>query len=258
MKFGCCVKTPTDVAILAEAGYDFCELPAAAVQPFETDADVQETLTILKQLPIPAEAFNLLVPRQLRLLGPEYDPAALRTYLQRAFTRMVAIGGQVAVLGSGGARNFPDDMARTDALDQLAVSLSLAGEEAARAGITLVLEPLNTRESNVFNTVTEAYNFIKNRKVPHMQVLADLHHMEMDDEPLANVVTAADMLRHVHVADGERKAPGSGGYNYPGFMQALRQAGYDTRISIECRWDDLATQAASSLKYLHQQWAASA
>ena len=37
MRFGCCVL-PNQIDTLARAGYDFCELPARAVLPFEDDA----------------------------------------------------------------------------------------------------------------------------------------------------------------------------------------------------------------------------
>ena len=37
MRFGVCVP-PDKIDILARAGYDFCELPASAVRPFDDDA----------------------------------------------------------------------------------------------------------------------------------------------------------------------------------------------------------------------------
>jgi hypothetical protein len=37
MRFGICV-TPDQIATVAAAGFDFCELPARAVMPFDDDA----------------------------------------------------------------------------------------------------------------------------------------------------------------------------------------------------------------------------
>jgi sugar phosphate isomerase/epimerase len=253
MRFGCCVA-PAQIDILARAGYDFCELPAAAVQPFEGDAAALPALRALADAPLRPEAFNVLVPATLPMVGPHVDRDALRAYLRRTFGRMVQLGGAVVVLGSGGARRIPAGMPRAQALDQLADSLALAADEAGRAGIELALEHLNQNECNVFTTIAECQAFIEQRALAGLRLLADLHHLELEHEPLDNVIAAAPLLAHVHVADGGRRAPGVGGYDYAGFMAALRRALYDRRISAECQWEDLATQAADALAFMKASW----
>ena len=253
MRFGCCVA-PDQIDIIARAGYDFCELPTAAVQPFEDDAAALPAMRTLAAAPLRAEAFNVLVPAQLPLVGPQVDRDALRMYLRRAFGRMVQLGGVVVVLGSGGARRIPATMPREQALDQLADSLALAADEASRAGIELALEHLNQSECNVFTTVAECQAFIEERGLTGLRLLADLHHLELEHEQLDSVIAAAPLLAHVHVADGGRRAPGVGGYNYTGFMHALHSVGYDRRICAECMWEDLATQAAGALAFMRSQW----
>src|SRR4051812_14930647 len=217
MRFGCCVA-PDQIDILARAGYDFCELPAAAVQPFEDDTAALPALRALAAAPLRPEAFNVLVPAKLPLVGPQVDRDALQVYLRRAFTRMVQLGGAVVVLGSGGARRIPENMPREQALDQLADTLALAADEAGRAGIELALEHLNRGECNVFTSVAECQSFIEQRGLTGLRLLADLHHLELEHEPHGNVIAAAPLLAHMHVADGGRRAPGMGGYNYTSFM----------------------------------------
>ncbi|MEO7911029.1 MAG: sugar phosphate isomerase/epimerase, partial [Roseiflexaceae bacterium] len=253
MRFGCCVA-PNQIDILARAGYDFCELPAAAVHPFEHDAAALPALRALANAPLRPEAFNVLVPAKLPLVGPQVDLAALRSYLRRTFERMVQLGGAVVVLGSGGARRIPENMPRKPALDQLADALALAADEAGRAGIELALEHLNQGECNVFTSVAECQSFIEQRGLTGLRLLADLHHLELEHEPLENVIAAAPLLAHVHVADGGRRAPGLGGYDYAGFMAALHSVSYDYRISAECAWEDLEQQAAVALAFMQSQW----
>ena len=254
MRFGVCVA-PEQIDSIARAGFDYCELPARAVLPMEDDRTAMPALRAIAAAPIRPEAFNVLVPATLPLVGPHADLAALRGYLRSAFQRMAWLGASVVVLGSGAARQIPDSMERAAALDQLADALALAGDEAGRAGITLALEHLNRGESNVFNSVAESYSFIRDRGLAGVQILADLHHIALEHEPFDSVITAAPLLVHVHVADGGRKAPGKGGYDYAGFMAVLHQVGYDARISAECSWDDLDAEAPAALAFMREQWA---
>jgi sugar phosphate isomerase/epimerase len=265
MRFGCCVSTREQIDILAQAGYDFCELPAAAVRPFDDDAIAQPALRALESAPLRAEAFNVLVPPVLPLVGSGYDPAALRAYLRRAFVRMARLGAEVVVLGSGGARRIPADLSREEGMAQLAASIAVVLDEASHAGITLALEHLNRHETNSFNSVAEAQQYITHAQAngQHgflaqrgLRLLVDLHHLEMEQEVLTSVTAAASLIAHVHVADGGRRAPGVGGYHYGDFMRTLRATGYDKRISAECAWEDLGAQAAGALAYMRESWQA--
>jgi sugar phosphate isomerase/epimerase len=255
MRFGCCI-TPDQIDLLARAGYDFCELPARAVQPFDDDATALPALRALAAAPLRPEAFNVLIPPELPLVGPRADLAALRTYLRRAFGRMAQLGAAVVVLGSGGARRIPEGMPRDQALDQLATALALAADEASAAGIELALEHLNQGECNVFTSLAECQAFIQERGLAGLRLLADLYHLAIEGEPFAHVVAAGPLLAHVHVAGGDRRAPDVPGYDYAGFMAALHEAGYDRRISAECAWEDLEAQAPAALAFMRQNWQA--
>jgi sugar phosphate isomerase/epimerase len=254
MRFGCCVSTREQIDAIARAGFDFCELPAKAVQPFDDESAALPALRELGAAPLRAESFNVLIPPQLPLLGPKADFGALRAYLRRAFDRMVLLGAGVVVLGSGGARRIPDDLPRETAMDQLADAVALVAEEADQAGLELALEHLNRKECNVFNTLRECHDFVERYALPSVRLLADLFHLEVEREPLENVAAAGPLLTHVHVAGGDRRAPHVPGYDYAGFMAALRQGGYTGRISAECAWENLAAQAPEALAFMRAQW----
>lgn len=257
MRYGVCVGNREQIDIIARAGYDFCELPAAAVQPFDDDATALPAMRLLGAAALQAEAFNVLVPPALPLTGPKSDHAALRRYLRRAFSRMKQLGGQVAVLGSGGARRIPDDLPREFGLGQLSMSISVVLDEANRAGIALALEHLNRKETNTYNSLAEAHALITFRVAlanGGLKLLADLFHLEMEHEPLEHVRDAGALLAHVHVAGGDRRAPDVPGYDYVGFVASLRAVGYDQRISAECSWDDLEAQAPAALDYMRHMW----
>ena len=75
--------------------------------------------------------------------------------MRTAMRRVMLIGAKVVVFGSGKARLVPDDFARADAEAQLVDFLQLVAEETAEHDLTLAIEPLNRRESNILNSVAE-------------------------------------------------------------------------------------------------------
>lgn len=256
MRYGCCA-TPDRIAAVAAAGFDFCELPARALLPHEDERAALSTLTALSQSAIPLEAYNQLIPADLPMVGPHADHAALRQYLQRAFSRMAQLGGKVAVLGSGGARAIPAAWDRAKGLDQLADALHIAADEASRCSIVLAVEHLNRHECNVLNTVAECLDFISERHIHAAHVLADLYHLELEHESPEILYKAARLLAHVHVAGGERKSPARPGYDYAGFAKVLHSIGYDARVSAECGWDDFDSEAPQALAVMRQMHASS-
>jgi sugar phosphate isomerase/epimerase len=254
MRIGCCVS-PDQIEVIADAGFDFCELPARAVLPFAEETEALPALRAIAAQRIRPESFNVLVPAELPLAGPQANTERLRGYFQNAFRRMAQLGAAVVVLGSGAARRIPDGWPRERALDQLAEALSLAGEESARAGIALALEHLNRGECNVFTSLAECAEFVRQRGLRDVHLLADLYHIEVEHESLDAVRQAGSLIVHAHTAGGGRKAPQVPGYDHAGFARALRDAGYNARVSAENSWDDLAAQAPAALAFMRQVYA---
>ncbi len=73
------------------------------------------------------------------------------------------------------------------------------------------------------------------------------------------VLLRPSLLSHVHVAEKqERAAPGRCGEDFRPSFSALHQAGYDRRISIECNWQNFATEVGPAIETLKEQWMISA
>ena len=77
------------------------------------------------------------------------------------------------------------------------------------------------------------------------------------NEPPEDILLWASLLSHVHVAEKqERAAPGRYGEDFRPCFCALHQAGYDHRISIECTWQNLATEVSPAIETIREQWRA--
>jgi sugar phosphate isomerase/epimerase len=254
MRFGCCAD-PEMGDVLAQVGYDYIELSVSRhLQPEVADAGWSALRRAIEAQPLPTEAFNTFLPADLKVTGPAVDGERIRSYLGVAFERAAALGGQLIVFGSGGARTIPQGFPRQTAWQQLLDFVRMAGEEAARVGMILCIEPLNRNESNVLNDVREATQLAQEADHARVRVLADLYHIEREQEPLAHIVEAGSRISHVHVADTGRRSPGQGTYPYPAFFSTLQQIGYDDRCSAECRWEDLPTECGSALGFLRRMW----
>ncbi len=251
MQFGCCA--PIDSAAEVQvAGFDYLEAAVVSLLPDEDEAAFAPILEQYRASPIPVQAFNLFLPRDLKIVGPDVDQTRMRQYVQRALTRLQTIGATIAVFGSGGSRNIPANFSRPEAIEQIICFLNVVADAADETDVVLAIEPLNRKESNVINSVAEGVEIAQQVNRASVRVLADFYHMDEDDEPLNHIVECKDWLAHVHVADTGRGAPGTGKYPYPVFVDNLRQAGYDGMVSIECHWDDFSVEAGPAGQFLRQ------
>lgn len=254
MQFGCCC--PIENAEIAKAaGFDYIETTVVSLLPEATEALFAPVLEKYQAAPMPVQACNVFLPGDLKVVGLDLDQRRIRSYVQTAMRRVMLVGAQVVVFGSGKARMVPEGFARTEAEAQLVDFLTLVADEAEEHGITVVIEPLNRRESNVVNSVPEAAALAARVNRPSIQALADFYHMDEENEPLQNMVACKAQLGHVHVADTDRRAPGTGSYPYPRFVELLREADYDGMVSIECRWEDFAAEAGPANAFLRQVFA---
>lgn len=250
MRFGCCCSIE-QAAIAHAAGFDYIETTVVSLLPEATEPFFAPLLETYQAAPIGVAACNVFLPGDLKVVGSDVDWPRVESYVRTALRRVKLIGADLVVFGSGKARMVPDDFPRTAAEDQLVDFLQLVAEVATAHAMTVVIEPLNRKESNILNSVDEAVALAQRVNRPAIRVLADFYHMDEEQEPLQHLLDYKDWLAHIHVADTGRRAPGTGSYPYTDFVSLLDQAGYDGLVSIECRWEDFAAEAGPACRFLH-------
>ena len=258
MKLGCCVSmtatTSTgigneNIPLFQELGYDYIELPLAQVM----DLSDKEFSGLLGRIEgIPVEACNNFFPPSIRLTGPEADKEAILDYVSRAVDRASKLGAKIIVLGSAGAKNIPEGFPYEKAREQFIGLLRDIHKIVAPLGITVVLEPLNTKESNFITSAKVALAIMKDVDCDNIKLLVDFYHMRMEDEGLEVIREAGSHLCHVHIAAKDKRLfPREGdGEDYKSFFETLRSAGYDGRISVEGKPHDLTEDARASASVL--------
>lgn len=258
--FGICVA-PEDAAPVRAAGWDFIEVNVQSVfQGRITDDNAWTGRNRLAAAGLPAPVANVLVPGDLKIVGPTANLDALRAYLQVVLRRATACGTHTLVFGSGVARNIPEGFDHDRARTQILEFARMSAEIAQPHGVTLVCEPLNRGECNVINSVAEAMEYVRAVDHPNFQCLVDSYHFWLEAEPLSNLSKAMPWIRHVHVADRDgRVAPGQSGRpesDYRAFFATLKSGGYDGRISVEAgKFLDTPGSYTTVLSYLRSAWA---
>ena len=262
MRFGICAPYH-EVAALETYPFDYLEENVQRfLLPERSQEDFEKGWQEARKLPIPIEAANSLLPADMLLVATptqSVDAKRLERYMKTALQRAEQVGIRVIVFGSGSARACPPDYSRADAVQQIREHLSQWSEWAQDHGVQIVLEPLRYEETNTLNTVTEAGKLVATIDRPGARLLADVYHMACNNESPEDILPWSSLLSHIHVAEKqERAAPGRHGEDFRPYFAALHQAGYDRRISIECNWQNLATEVGPAIQTLREQWKTSA
>jgi hypothetical protein len=155
-----------------------------------------------------------------------------RVFLELLVNVAADLGAPV-IIGSMQGRH-EGDVSRADALDLLADALVHLGHHATGRGQTLLYEPLNRYETNLFTQAGEAAAFLRDRRIHGVKLLCDLFHMNIEEADLpAALHSCGPLVGHVHWADSNRRAMGSGHTDPAPIGVALRGIGYAGYLSAE-------------------------
>jgi len=125
-----------------------------------------------------------------------------------------------------------------DALRETFVSnLKFAAAELDKAGVTLLIEAINTRDIPGFylQTTAQALAIVADVGSDNLKLQYDIYHMQiMEGDLTPTIETNLDMIRHMQLADNPgRHEPGTGEINYPFLFGAIDDMGYDGWIGCE-------------------------
>jgi len=113
-----------------------------------------------------------------------------------------------------------------------------AAEFAEKAGVTLVLEPLNVlvdHKGYYLYSSREGFEIINEVNSPNVKILYDIYHQQIMEGNLIDTITKnIDLIGHFHVADVPgRHEPGTGEINYVNIFKRIENTGYGGYIGLE-------------------------
>ena len=249
MRFGVCAGSEK-AGEIKEAGFDYIELPLNKVGTV-SDEEWKRMKEEVESVSLPVEAFSLLLPKTMKIIGPEYNEKEMLTYLDTAFSRMMETDGRVVSFGSGKSRFIPSGISYKDGWSELVnVTKTIVGK-AKEYGVEIAIETLNRNETNVINFLTEGAAL---SSLTGASLLVDVFHLMKENEPFENIVLCAPFA-HAHIAERTgRLYPVEKNEDVISFFSALKKAGYDKRLSIEGKTSDFITDGSKALKVLKETY----
>lgn len=113
-----------------------------------------------------------------------------------------------------------------------------AGDLAAKADLTLIVEPLNAKVDHkgfFLTTCVEGLRLVREADNPHVKLLFDIYHEQVQTGNVTRTIRAA--VNHVavfHVADNPgRNDPGTGEMNYSNIYRVIKDTGYSGYLTME-------------------------
>jgi hydroxypyruvate isomerase len=221
--------------VAARAGLESVELVAEHIA--WTDAQIASMKKLARSLKLGMDTL-IATPdwkqRPVSMVRPEHRElfladvrAAIRSALELEIPQIILISGD-EVPGQPREQQYAS----------LLESARRAGDLAAHANLTLIIEPLNSKvdHKDVFlTTCVEGLKLIRQVDNPHVKLLFDIYHEQIQNGNVIRTLTAA--APHVavfHIADNPgRHDPGTGEMNYTNIYRAIKQTGYQGYVTME-------------------------
>jgi len=126
-----------------------------------------------------------------------------------------------------------------------------AGDLAAKADVTMIVEPLNSKVDHkgfFLTTCTEGLKLVREVDNPHVRLLFDIYHEQVQQGNVIPTLTeAAPYVAVFHVADSPgRHDPGTGEMKYTEIYKAIQKTGFGGYVTME--YLPVADQVASLTK----------
>lgn len=264
MRYGMCTDIATktrgevEYALLeriAEAGFDYVEFPLMMIETLSDEA-FEKLLGELDRLKLACDCSCNYFPGRIKVVGPTADKNEIDAYLDKAMGRAARMGVRKIVFGSNNSRNLPEGESQEQGYDELCKMIDESVIPYCRKyGIYVVMEPIRRQSANFVITLADGKKVVDRINQPEIMLLADLMHMNYNEEDPESLRDVIGPLRHVHICEWDRVLPEEGYSDYlQHCLRVLKSLGYNETISFEAK-DAVAPDGLNkALTLLKQQF----
>ena len=128
---------------------------------------------------------------------------------------------------------------------------------AAERNVSLAIEPINRFEgyAGFLNSIADGISIVDELGADNLGVLADFFHVNIEDADLNDALRlAGDRLMHIHLADSNRQAPGTGHLDFLQVIRTLNAIGFRGYLSLDSvpPKPDWKTLVRESIRFMKQ------
>ena len=167
------------------------------------------------------------------LAGLPGRETAFMAGFEQALGYATALGASVIHVMAG----MVPEAGRASARKTYVANMRRAGERAAGSGVTLVLEPLNTRDKPGYlvSRSDEIVDMLAEIDRPEVKLLFDVYHVQiMEGDVLTRLARHWDRIGHVQIAAVPSRAePDEGEIAYAAVLSALDERGWAGLVGLE-------------------------
>lgn len=146
-----------------------------------------------------------------------------------------------ADLGDGGVMVFGSPKQRgtqgntlAEATEHFKTGLASVAPHAGERGVTILIEPLPSKDTDVVNTLGQAIRMLEEINHPAIQTMFDFHNTPDEREPWDTLVRRYfPHIRHIHVNEMDGRYPGTGETDFVPVFQTLVERRYARWVSLE-------------------------
>ena len=106
-------------------------------------------------------------------------------------------------------------------------------------GVHILVEPLNRYNTPFCSSAKDAFDIANKVNHDNFGLLLDTFHMNIEEDSYEDtILKSRKLLRHMHLADNNRKMPGYAHINFQSIMRSLFSIGYNGYASFEPNVND--------------------
>ena len=129
-----------------------------------------------------------------------------------------------------------------------------------KPGAAMLIESCNRYETKYMTRLCDCVEMLERADpavTKNMGLIADFFHLAIEEVDIAqSIIDAGKWIRHVHLGDSNRLAPGYGHTDWKSGFAALKQIGFNGYMNLECGvpgpYDVVLPQVAEFLKKVYE------
>ena len=233
---GTVISTARGIELTKEIGFDTIDIFADPLEISPQERKIIRDACISAKLPVVSTVCCALGIADFNKPVREFHVERAKRYLDLAYE----LGGRNLLLVLG-EYIWEQEVIPPAAQWNWAVEhVRELAEYAQGLGLELAVE-LEPFHMSIVNTIARMDQFLRDVNHPAAKANVDVSHVALTGDPPQEITKLKGRIAHVHLSDCDGKKhgdlpPGRGVVNFPPYLHALAEAGFDGTVSIELEY----------------------